>query len=842
MNKKVVKPIILAIVFIGALITFSILTNKENIELTTSMEEATLPVINFVYQDTVINELHGYVTEMDLGTMRDAVTPFDNGNKLQIEIMTYDKEIENISYEIRTVEDNRLLVDDDAVEAVLEGDKVTCKLSLPSLFDANVEYNMIIRLAAEGEEIYYYTRLIRAENCYVEESLAFALQFHEYTFREDADIFIPTYMDPATGDATTLSYVDLSCTLGQITWADFGGTRLTEPVAYIEEVNENYNVIILNYVMTNVNEGNEVEYYNVEEYYRLRKATNRMYVLNFERRMNQIFRVENSFIRSDSAIVLGIRDSEVEYMSNDAGDSIAFVQEGELWCYNRIDNTISQVFSFRNLEGINTKENWNQHDIRIIKVDEAGSVDFVVYGYMNRGIHEGEVGIAVYHYDGISNTVEEEIFISSNKSYDALSAELGELMYVNEQKIMYLMMNETVYKIDLTTYEVTVRLENLKENEYAVSESNRFLAWIDHEESYNSTVINLGDLKTGIIYEVKAEAGAYLRPLAFLGEDFIYGIANAEYVKADSTGNMVFPMSAIKIMNTYEEQKEIIKTYSPVAGFVNEITVENENIYVTLISESNGRYVDSGEDIIMNRETEVSSGVELSTMVTEKKQKQVLLTMKTLNVTTAVKANTSKHILIEEERDKISLDTPTENMYYVYARGKSIFASTDVTSAIIVANENLGVVVDQNRNYVWKRARSTTRSAFKNMAYNEADASGNSIVKCISAILVREGKGMSVNELINAGQNPKDVLQSSLPETTVFELHGCGADELLYYINMGTPVIAYVENGNAILLIGYSSSQLHYYDPLTGGQGSLDITAVDELFALGGNHFIVYVK
>ena len=36
-------------------------------------------------------------------------------------------------------------------------------------------------------------------------------------------------------------------------------------------------------------------------------------------------------------------------------------------------------------------------DIKIARVDEAGSIDFVVYGYMNRGDHEGEVGTAVYH-------------------------------------------------------------------------------------------------------------------------------------------------------------------------------------------------------------------------------------------------------------------------------------------------------------------------------------------------------------------------------------------------------------------------------------------------------------
>lgn len=838
MNKKVVKPIILVIVFIGALITFSIITNKEYEKRTTTMAEATLPIVNFVYMDTEMNELHGYVNEMDLRTMREAVTPVDSENKLHMEITACEEKIDNISYEIRSVDDNRLLVDNDKAEHIIDGEKIICDIFLPSLFEKYEEYNMVISLTIGEEKVHYYTRLMKEEGTDVKDSLAFALQFHEYTFREDADTFITTYMEPATGDATKLSYVDLTCTLKQITWADFEGVRLTEPTAYLEEVNDSYNVIVLKYVMTNVNENGEAEYYNVEEYYRLRNAADRMYVLNFERRMNQIFRADSSFIRNDSAIVLGIRDDNVEYVSNEAGDSIAFVQEGELWSYNRTNNTISQVFSFRGLEGISTKENWNQHDIKIIKVDEAGSIDFAVYGYMNRGEHEGEVGIGVYHYDGIVHTVEEGVFISSVKSYDALKTELGDLLYVNEQEIMYLMLNDTVYKINLATYEAEVELGELKDTRYAVSESNRFLTWVDEELSQ---VIHLADLKTGITYEVK-EDGVYLRPLAFLGEDFVYGIANADDVSEDVIGNIIFPMSSLKIMNAYEGQKEIIKEYVPISGFIKEIELEDSNIYVTLMKANGGVYAESGNDIIMNREAEVTGNVEISTMVTEKKQTQILLSMETLTTKETVKMISAQYTLLEEEREKISLDTFSENVYYVYVRGEAVFASKDVSEAILAANKDYGIVVDGECDYIWKRARAGTKSAFKNLMYNEVDAAGDSVVKSLSTILMYEGKGISVIELVNTGKKPKDILQSTLPDCTVLELYGCNSDELLYFISNGTPVMAYVENGQAILLTGYSSSQLYFYDPVTGTEGSRDFKEADEWFALGGQRFIVYVK
>ena len=172
-------------------------------------------------------------------------------------------------------------------------------------------------------------------------------------------------------------------------------------------------------MVSSVNESGQIEYYNIEEYYRVRYTTSRIYLLNFERTMNQIFRGENDSVY-DQYIQLGIREANVEYKANEVGTSVAFVQEGELWSYNQEANTLAKVFSFRGYEGVDDRENYGEHDIKIVNIDEAGSIDYIVYGYMNRGIHEGTVGIAVYHYDSLANTNEEQVFIPSSQSYDCL--------------------------------------------------------------------------------------------------------------------------------------------------------------------------------------------------------------------------------------------------------------------------------------------------------------------------------------------------------------------------------------------------------------------------------------
>lgn len=841
MNNKYVKPIVLTVVFLISVFVFSMLTNKVNKDSTTTMGEASLPVMYFIYEDKTINELHGYTQEMDMLSMRDGLVPIGEERAIHLEVMTYGHEVENLSYKIRSIDGVRLLVEEDDADITVTQDKVGCNISLSSLLEDNQEYHMELVLTVDGREVYYYTRMVRALDAYTKECLEFAMTFHDYTFRDDAKDFIPTYMDPATGDATTLSYVDLSCTLRQITWADFTGVKLTEPVVSFREINDSYNVLTLNYVMTNVNEENEVEYYNVEEYYRLRYTPTRTYVLNFERRMNQIFRAENNFLLGTTGILLGIRDNDVEYLANDSGNCIAFVQEGELWSYDRINNTLSQVFSFRSVEGINSRENWNEHDIQIVRVNEAGSITFVVSGYMNRGEHEGEVGVGVYHFDGIAHTVEEEVFIPSNKSYEVLQAELGELMYVNDQKQLYLMLNNSVYKIDMNTFTINTMVESDTDACYAVSKSGRYLAWVEPEHIYESTSLRLEDLKTGRTYEISAEEGQYILPIAFIGEDFVYGAANATEVKTNAFGDVIYPMSKLEILNTSEEKRDVIKTYLPASGQIGTVTVDDNNIYVELVVERDGRLVTSGADTIMNRQTEPANAVKLRKSVTDLKQTQVAINMKEIKKDSSILKIYPKHILLEEDRT-VSLETETNGIFYVYARGKVLLATKDAGEAVRCANENLGVVVDADLDYIFKRARSTTQTAISNLVVNDADTRASSFTKAVSIILMKENVGIGVNDLLAAGQTPMQIMQSALKEYTVLELKNCSADEVLYFIDQGTPVIARTAVDKAVLLTGYTSNNVSYYDPASNQNRTMSYEEIENLFAAGGNYFIAYVK
>ena len=680
MSKKVIKPIVLIVVFIAALITFCIITNKGNKDMTTKQADATLPVMSFNLDKIKINTLHGYTTEMDPTKMRDCVIPISDDRKLSLSISTYGMAVDRISYKIRSMDGKRLVADDEISSFSNKDNTIQADISMPNVMDENTEYLLVFTITSGQDNVYYYSRIMQTDGKAAAKVVEFAKKFHDETFIKDDKSFFTTYMETTTGDRNTLAHVDLTSTVSQITWGSMAAAQYTNPVIALKEINDSYDVVTIDYVMSCVDGKGETEYYNVREYFRLRQTESRMYVLNYERTANQIFNSENSFISDSGSVMLGIRSSEAEYRANEAGSVICFVQEGDLYSYDINNGMIIKVFSFRDAEGIDERENWNHHDIKIVSVDEAGSIDFVVYGYMNRGTHEGEVGTGVYHYDGLAHTIDEEAFIPSKTSYEVLKAEMGKMLYLNEKNEFYLMMDDSLYRINLGSMSVKKVVEGLSTGSYCASESNRYFAWVDSANQYSSNTIKVMDLKNGKTFEIKKGNDQYLRPLGFIGEDFIYGQANVADVVSDAAGNTTFPMNGLIILDTSDQSE--LKTYTPSGGYVEKISVDGYTVTIDLIAQNNGVYAEIGQDTIMNREADSKQKIALDTSQSDTK-----LTVSAISIAGGKKPDKLKQLTAQmtinshDTAVDLKFDDNTVH-FYVYAKGDVIFASDDISDAI----------------------------------------------------------------------------------------------------------------------------------------------------------------
>lgn len=840
MSKKVIKPIVLIVVFIAALITFCITTNKGNKDMTTKQADATLPVMSFNLDKIKINTLHGYTTEMDPTKMRDCVIPISDDRKLSLSISTYGMAVDRISYKIRSMDGKRLVADDEISSFSNKDNTIQADISMPNVMDENTEYLLVFTITSGQDNVYYYSRIMQTDGKAAAKVVEFAKKFHDETFIKDDKSFFTTYMETTTGDRNTLAHVDLTSTVSQITWGSMAAAQYTNPVIALKEINDSYDVVTIDYVMSCVDGKGETEYYNVREYFRLRQTESRMYVLNYERTANQIFNSENSFISDSGSVMLGIRSSEAEYRANEAGSVICFVQEGDLYSYDINNGMIIKVFSFRDAEGIDERENWNHHDIKIVSVDEAGSIDFVVYGYMNRGTHEGEVGAGVYHYDGLAHTIDEEAFIPSKTSYEVLKAEMGKMLYLNEKNEFYLMMDDSLYRINLGSMSVKKVVEGLSTGSYCASESNRYFAWVDSANQYSSNTIKVMDLKNGKTFEIKKGNDQYLRPLGFIGEDFIYGQANVADVVSDAAGNTTFPMNGLIILDTSDQSE--LKTYTPSGGYVEKISVDGYTVTIDLIAQNNGVYAEIGQDTIMNREADSKQKIALDTSQSDTK-----LTVSAISIAGGKKPDKLKQltaqmtIISHDTTVDLKFDDNTVH-FYVYAKGDVIFASDNISDAIKQANDSMGVVIDSNQQYVWMRARKNAVNAFANIACNETDKDADSVVKSVSAMLTYNDVTVSVSELIGAGSSAVDVLKNNLPDKEILDLQGVSSEDIIFYISQGNPVFAMTGNTSAVLVTGYSSNgALYIYNPDNGATTSMSYEDADRMFYNGGLHFITYM-
>ena len=111
------------------------------------------------------------------------------------------------------------------------------------------------------------------------------------------------------------------------------------------------------------------------------------------------------------------------------------------------------------------RANVQQLDSTLADVDDDGNVDFAVWGYMNRGEREGEVGIRICHYDAKINTIKETAFLPWDKPYSNLSAQLKKLLYLSDDGTLYLCLENGAYRLNLEEKTMRIRLNRSAGNQ-----------------------------------------------------------------------------------------------------------------------------------------------------------------------------------------------------------------------------------------------------------------------------------------------------------------------------------------------------------------------------------------
>lgn len=837
MRKIISKLAVCIVVFILTLFVSSSIYNKGNEELTTSMAQASLPLVHFTTDKISYNYLHGLRQEMDGSFFRDTITPLGEGRTLSFVVDKYGNEISEISFEVRSIDGTRLVERTKVSDYSDKGDSIQASVTIKDLIEPGVEYNWILMLRIGNETVRYYTRIIDSEDYHTYEKLNFVKDFHDKTFDKEQAKDLVTYMESnARGDNTTLSHVDIHCSLKQVTWADLNVTQISEPHIIISEIDTQTASIRMNYRVQTL-EGKKRDEYNVVEFFRIRYTPDRTYLLDYERSMNQLFDADAD-VYGSNRIMLGIRESEVQMMESDGGSNLAFVNENQLFCYHAADKKMAYLFSF--YDGDDPRSNYDNHSIKILNVDETENVWFMVYGYMNRGTHEGSIGVQVCEYNGMLNTVEELIFIPYNKSYSTLKTDMEQLSFIDKNGVFYIYLDGSILAINLMSLTCEEIAGNLQQGSFQVSDTNRMLVWQNSADAYDCTKLILMDLNTGETQEIEATDGGRILPLAFIEEDLIYGVARYEDIRMDFSGSVTFPMNIVYIR---DERGNILKTYSREGVYVTDVSVEDNLVtLMRVVRQEDGNYAATADDQIVNNLVEDSGYNSSEVVATQTYEKIVQLVLKNGLETNKPKNTKPLQVLFEGSRElAIEVESPVSR-YYVYGRYGIDGTFTHEAEAINLAYSISGTVVNQNGDYIWKRTTRSTRNQIMAITGRQRSEGNSDLAVCLETILEFCGSIKNVQPMLDRGRTVRQILEENISDAMVLDLRGVSLDATLYYVNQDIPVLALLEDGSAMLVIGFNELNVVVMNPETGTVYKVGMNDATNLFRENGNMFVTYLR
>ena len=831
---------VLFLIFVGALVFFQIVLNRGEEEKKVTMADATLPLVGVQTYDHTMGELHGYRTEMDACYMRDALIPLDSKRKMDLTIDTYGYDIDRVSYEVRSLDTQRKIADTKINDWSKDKNTWTKSLQIENLVDEGEEYLFILKLHCGSENLYYYTRITLPEETYAKKCLEFTDQFHDVSMSDQYET-LASYLEPSEyTDKNDLGSVGIDSSIDQIGWRGFNGTQIGKPLVSFTDINDTYASLVYTYQMEEQNDGVSA-YYNVEEYYKVRYTDLQIYLLDYKRTMEQIVDVAAAGV-SGNKLGVGITNGDIQYLSNETGTIVSFVQAGELFTYNQNKQTFTKVFGFVD-DPTDVRQNYGQHNIRILNIDETGNMDFVVYGYMNRGEHEGESGINLYHYDSIKQEAIEQVFISTTHSYQILNADFSDLLYENAEGDFYIMMSGTLAKVGLNDLSTKEMITNLKSGQYAVSASGRYVAWITGDEV--SDEISIMDLETEKTRTIAAAKGTKIKPLAFMTEDFVYGIANESDISTDAAGSVVYPMAKVEIVDTSSDDFQVLKEYAKSGIYVTGVTKNSYTLYLDRVTKQDGMCVATTQDTIKDTAGEQNKTVGIEKVVKEGQGLATEYVMAELEEGQSIHSVASSEAVLAtvNETRSISISaTEGQETYFVYVGNRVTLTTQNLNKAIVAADADMGLVIDNKQRYIWNRGKKSYVNAFNDIEASASDRSSNTSAGCISAILQREGRSGEVHALLNRGETPMSVLSTSLKDKLVLDLTGCNLSEVLYYVSQGTPVYARTGDDAALLIIGYDAANIIVYHADTDTYTKMSTDNATQLFEGAGNVFISYVE
>ena len=806
--------LVLLVVFILGVAGTAFLMNNETTDDRSDMNDAVLPEVMVQFGDVLTNRMYGYRQPMEADFVRDSVTPLDTTKKLTLVVNPYDTKVRNLSYEIRTSDGSKVM-ENRTIKSLDTGSDgyLRTEIEISSGLLMNQEYSLQITLSTNHGDAYYYTRVVSRSATYTEQYAKFAGDFVQMSLDKTQADNLAAYLETSdSASSRNFAGLNINSPLADVSWGNLNPQLSKAGIPVIKDINETTASISIEYEISAQNENGNTEYYLVTDFYRMRYDETRIRLLDFKRSASEVFDPSLSVI-SNSGLLLGVRSKDVDYLTNEDGSVTAFTQNGALWSYVPDTGKFVEIFTFRKDTESDFRDARVEHDIKLLSVENNGDVHFMVYGYMNRGAHEGYSGVGIYHYNNDQGAIEEQVFIPCTESFEFLQEDLGTLSYVNQSGQLFIMIAGNLYQINIdeNTYEVLA--DHIDSDDFGVSATNAHAAWRSESGDYAGQ-IEFIDFDTMERRRIAPEASQKLDLLGFMNEDLIYGIVLDGDTLPNATGYMIDGITTFRIEGFDGTVK---KEYHQDGLYVAGVTVGTTLMEFTLVQKSGDIYKGVKKDNIMNNSTAATDKTSVEQTSSTRQGVIVRLTFEDSPSSEEplilyAKVRNAGEKVVDIQVDKSSV----EEVYYVYAGGGLDSVWTDPAKAVQRADKQTGVVLNRAQQYVWERGNMKTQ-----ITLNTTD----------------------IPEIIRTASLDVQNLQNGLGDSAkVIDLTGCSLENVLYEVSAQRAVIARTGSDSSVVIVGYDQYNTYLLDPSTGEVKPYGMNDSTALFKNAGNMFITYLE
>ena len=791
LTKKMVRILALSGIFLVALLFYFIHAYRsmdKNSRVYANMGESKLPYVYVLMGEKKINPMHGYYQEIEGSAVRNSIAVLPEDRKLELLVEPKKNTISSAHYSIRSMDGTDLLEKDGEAELSKEGETLKLILPIQNLISEGKEYQLRLSLEMGENTIYYYSRILLGKEKMAEEMLALGEDFTRKSFSKSEARSLSTYLESDdTMDDSDLSHVNLHSSFQQITWGDSGMILDGEPEISLKEINGIMGMVQLRYASSAIDEnGNTRRFFN-EDNFVMRYDSQRIYLMDFDRRSTEIFDTQK-FRLGEKNILLGVDSTEdIQAKYSETKNFYAFSKGNALYRLGT-GRDLTRIFTYLTEENNSFRGDFLDHGIRIMDVKNNGDVDFLVYGYISRGRHEGYLGLVFYTYDNSENTVVENFFLPLMENKEELEESLSGLSYHAGNKMFYLYYSGTVYGIDTNSFEVLSLVSSLKKDELASSESGQFLAYGEKDgESELSKTVVLRNLKTDKSQNI-FEENRLFKVLGFIEDDLVLGVTLPEE-SSEWNGQGEIPVSEIRIVAADSEVK---LSYKKENLYFSNFTIAGNQLRFDEYSHDENGYHYAGKDsVLSNKETEEGQNVKLESRQLGNMGKNYFLPLlgkssESFTVHSPEKFSIEKAGSIELAREK----SVEDDGIFSYSLGHYRGRHENMESAISAVYDNFGYILDGKQEILW----------------NRTDRPG---------VIIGKTREDEVTDFIAEIPDVRTILSSD--KGKILNLYGVSLNAALYYTAKGYPLMIRID-GNWELITGYNGSQITTY--VLGGSTS----------------------